>query len=376
MTRWSYSAGERGRNRCRVFEQGRDGRLFLEWREAARRACVALPTEDRETAKGKCDELAARLRQPEPGDADRLTLAGLFDIYGRERTPLKGKSQQAADKRAAAFWQDIIGPARLVQSFTHRDAARFVAERNRRGDQRKGDAHGRPLRARVVDHEVRAMRSVLRWAVGAGLLDRNPLEGFRVEGERNPRRPVTTAPQYEKLLAKAGKVHPLAPLLLVMVHETGHRISAVRRLRWDDVSLSSKSVRWRAEFDKTRREHTTPLTTAAVKALRSGRRAAGVISEWVFPSPGDVSQPVSIHLTRDWWRRAEDLAKLPHEPGRGWHSLRRLFATELKHVPLKDLCELGGWKSAQTVLTCYQTADPVTMREALKHRGRLQALGT
>ena len=33
--------------------------------------------------------------------------------------------------------------------------------------------------------------------------------------------------------------------------------------------------------------------------------------------------------------------------------------------PLKDLCALGGWKSPQTVLTCYQRADSASMQQAL-----------
>ena len=36
--------------------------------------------------------------------------------------------------------------------------------------------------------------------------------------------------------------------------------------------------------------------------------------------------------------------------GRGWHSLRRKFASDLMDQPLKVLCELGGWKEAKTVL--------------------------
>lgn len=82
------------------------------------------------------------------------------------------------------------------------------------------------------------------------------------------------------------------------------------------------------------------------------------------------------NLARDWWLRCEELAKLPHQPGCGWHSLRRLFATELKHVNLKDLCELGGWRSPQLVVSVYQRADPVTMRKALEQRGRLKAVGS
>jgi len=57
----------------------------------------------------------------------------------------------------------------------------------------------------------------------------------------------------------------------------------------------------------------------------------------------------------------------------GWHSLRRKFATEMKDTPLRDLCELGGWKSPQTVLTCYQQPDQDTMRRSLEARRRVTA---
>ena len=58
-----------------------------------------------------------------------------------------------------------------------------------------------------------------------------------------------------------------------------------------------------------------------------------------------------------------------------WHSLRRKFATELKHTPLKDLCYLGGWKEPQTVLKRSQRPDESTMREALEGRKPLKAFG-
>jgi len=109
----------------------------------------------------------------------------------------------------------------------------------------------------------------------------------------------------------------------------------------------------------TRRPHHLPMSSA-VKCR-------------TLPTVTDNTQPISRHLLRDWWERGRTLAKLPPEPGRGWHSLRRQFATEMKHAPLKDLCALGGWKSPQTVLTCYQRADPVLMQQALSARRRLEA---
>ena len=89
--------------------------------------------------------------------------------------------------------------------------------------------------------------------------------------------------------------------------------------------------------------------------------------------PSDLAKPVSRHLLLDWWGRGQTLAKLPAEPGRGWHSLRRQFATEMKYAPLKDLCALGGWKSPQTVLSCYQRADAESMQQAMAARRRLEA---
>ena len=40
-------------------------------------------------------------------------------------------------------------------------------------------------------------------------------------------------------------------------------------------------------------------------------------------------------------------------------------------TPLKVLCELGGWKTAETVLQCYQRADEDQLRKALEERRRV-----
>ncbi len=106
-----------------------------------------------------------------------------------------------------------------------------------------------------------------------------------------------------------------------------------------------------------------------------GMPVGAIGDSWILPAPGDPSNPCSRHLLRDWWRRAEERAEVSHVRGRGWHSLRRKFATELKHVLLKDLCSLGGWKEPQTVLKCYQRPDECTMRDAMEQRGRLLATG-
>ena len=74
-------------------------------------------------------------------------------------------------------------------------------------------------------------------------------------------------------------------------------------------------------------------------------------------------------------RVIESGAKLERIRGRGWHSLRRKFATDLKQdTPLADLCALRGWKDHNTVLRCYMRPDEVTMRAALARRSQRRAV--
>jgi integrase len=374
---WSYSTGERGRNRVRAFAHPTTGRLFLEFTDHGRRTRVALGHRDPEAAKGKAEEVAAALRRPEAWVAADATLATLFDIYKREVTPLKGVSKQQHDRRAATLLLACLGGHRTPATLNRRDWDRYIEWRRHEGDGRAGRVRKRPVRDRMITYDLKFLQAVLNWATrarderGALLLAQNPLKRLPWPKEKSPRRPILTDAQYRKLVAVSARVSPLFGLALTLAHETGHRIGAIRLLRWSDVLLDQRKIRWRGEQDKIGLEQEVEASPTALQALREARRDRAAIAEgWVFPSPEDPSQPCSRHLVRDWWQRGEALAGLAHEVGLGWHGLRRKFATDMKHVPLVDLCYLGGWKDPQTVLKCYQRPDERTMRQALASRGR------
>jgi len=84
---------------------------------------------------------------------------------------------------------------------------------------------------------------------------------------------------------------------------------------------------------------------------------------------GNVNSPVSKKNTHRHERIDPQCVQLILS--HGWHSLRRKFASDLMNQPLKVLCELGGWKTAQTVLQCYQRADEDQLRKALEDRRRV-----
>ncbi len=372
---WSFKTGTKGVNRVRVFEHALTGKLSLEFYEHGRRLTQALLTLDKGEAKAQAERLAAEFRAQADASRQPLTLRSLFDNYVREVTPRKTPAKAFHDRRVARVTLEILGEKKLVSSLTHRDALRWLEERRRRGDLSTGRRSGRPVGPRVLAYDLAFVRAVFNWAVGADLVPRNPWQGFKPDlGKYTPRRPLLTTEQYSALLRVADQVAPGFRLALVLAYETGHRIGAIRQLRWSDVDFGRDVIRWRVQHDKVGWEHETPMSPEARSELLAARQQEAAIGDrWLFPDPRDADEPVSAPIIQVWWDRAEKLAQLPPERGRGWHSCRRTFATELKESPLSDVSALGGWKDPSTLVRVYQRPDPVTMRKALAARQRLEA---
>ena len=378
--RRSYGAGEWGRNRVRVFPDPKTGLFQIEWRENGRRLTRSLKHRDWRRAKRQADEFAAGYLGPEMhGKADAepepLTLETLFDIYGEEVTPTKRGQSRLHDRAAMRMFLGCFGRDRKPATLSQRDWDRFIRER-RAG--RVGPS-GKPVADRMIERDLKFLIAVLNWAgksrdaEGKVLLESNPLKGLKTPTEKNPARIVLTEVEYQALLRVSRQVDWRFRVALVLAHETGHRINAIRQLRWSDIDLEDGMVRWRAEHEKTGYEHRTPVTVEAIAVLEEARtRNPGIGDAPVLPSPKYPTMPVSRPLARVWWTRAQKLAGLEPKRGRGWHSLRRKFASDLMDQPLKVLCELGGWKTAKTVLQCYQRADEAQLRKALESRRRVR----
>jgi len=238
---------------------------------------------------------------------------------------------------------------------------------------------GRPVSDRTIEHDLKFLIAVLNWAErsrdeqGRLLLDRNPLKGLTKPTEKNPSRVVLTEDEYQAMLKASRQMGWRFRVALVLAHETGHRIGAIRHLRWSDIDFESREVQWRAEHEKTGHEHVTPMTEEAVAALKEARRMSdGSGNALVLTASRDATRCMGRAAAHMWWKQAETLAGLEPKRGRGWHSLRRKFASDLMDLPLKVLCELGGWKDAQTVLRCYQRPDAGQLRTALEGRNRVR----
>ncbi len=375
-SRRSYGAGEWGRNRVRVFPDPKTGLFQVEWRENGRRRTRSLGHRDWARAKRQADEFAAGFVGPElngkaQAEPEPLTLERLFDIYGEEVTPTKGCQSRLHDRAAMKMFLGFLGRNRDPATLSRRDWDRFIRAR------RSGEVgpSGKPVSDRTIEHDLKLLIAVLNWAAksrdeqGRLLLDSNPLRGLRTPKEKNPTRVLLTQAEYEALLGVSAEMDWRFRVAFVLAHETGHRIGAIRQLRWSDIDTETKTVRWRGEHDKSGYEHRTPLTVQALAVLDEARQGSFSPGDLpVLPTFKDPSTCVSRWLVRDWWQKAEARAGLEPKRGRGWHSLRRKFASDLMNQPLKVLCELGGWQTARTVLQCYQRADEDQLRRALEDR--------
>ena len=375
----SYAAGEWGRNRVRVFPDPKTGLFQIEWRANGRRLSRSLKHREWARAKKQADEFAAGFAGPEmhgkaEAEPEPLTLGTLFDIYGEEVTPTKSERSRMHDRAATRMFLGCFGGDRKPALFSQRDWDRIIRAR-RSG---KVGPSGRPVSDRTIEYDLKFLIVVLNWAAksrdehGRLLLDSNPLKGLKAPKEKNPVRVVLAEEEYQVLLKVSCQIDWRFRVALVVAHETGHRIGAIRQIRWSNIDMEGGVVRWRAEHDKSGYEHRTPVTAEAIAALEEARkRNPGIGDTPLLPAARNPSACVGSALARVWWKNAQNLAGLDPKPGRGWHSLRRKFASDLMDQPLKVLCELGGWKTAQTVLQCYQRPDEGQLRKALERRRRI-----
>ena len=371
----SYKVGERGINRVRLAEDPRRrGRLFVEFRECdGRKVRQYLAHGDWEQAKAQAERMASAFRTVPTQRHRTATLQELFDIYLREVTPGKTLGKREHDRRTAALLLRAWGRERRPETLGLRDWQRFIVER--RSGRLRPEGRVRRVRTvgdRQIGYDLKFAIAVFNWAMLAGdgnggsLLEHNPLKGFPIPVNLSPVRPMLTVARYRAMLAVAGLVRPEFTLAMVLARETGHRIGAIAALRWSDVDVDGQLILWRSASDKMRREHVTPLTPAALEAIRAARaHAPGIADAPIFPTEG-----LTVHSARArwrrWWLKAERLAGLKHEARFGWHSLRHAFATALRSQPDVDVAALGGWKSTTTLKLCYQHPEMDRMRQALR----------
>jgi integrase len=388
---FSYSAGERGRNRVRVGTDRRTGILYMAWMEERAEKRRSLGHRDREAAKQKADELAARFAEIPTASSRSLTLARLFQLYHERRTPKKKSEMHLLhDHRAGKLFMAAFGSGFDPHNLDRACWDHYIEERRTGRLVADGKQYG-PVRDRAVQEDLKFVVSVLNWACGflengRPLLDRNPwgseirrAQSWGMPREKTPRRPAMTDELRRLLCSHAPSWQMRAAMLLG--RETVSRNSSVRQLRWDDVDLRDKTVRWRGEFDKVGREVITPLSDEAIEVLKQVPRQLD--SPWIFASDTDPSQPTPRDTFQIWLRRAKDrlLRSIEDEQerermrqrlhGLGYHGEKRAGVRDdwFRSLDPKRQ-ELFSRTNHKTLVDVYDDVSLDEMRQALRERRR------
>ena len=355
---------------------------------------------DREAAKTYALEQATKLSK---GDADlrqgKVTLAQVFALYKRHRTPRKSLKEQEADARRTELWTRVLGSEKDPHQVFLSEWERLIDSRTSGEIDARGKAVPRTKRAtirtRSVEADLKWLRWVFNWAAkwrtaqGQYLMRENPVRGYEIPTEKNPLRPVASTDRYEAIRkvsdqqqmeirwnAKREAQRSYLSELLDIVNGTGRRISAVCQLRYEDLRLSEGpygSIRWPADTDKEGGESCVPINPSVRQALdRVLRDRPRIGSAPLFPKPTDRALPITTYLASKWLREGEKLAGLDTQKGSLWHAYRRKWVTERKYLPDVDVAAAGGWKDTQSLKFAYQQADTETMLRVVLEAGELR----
>ncbi|GJG84833.1 hypothetical protein tb265_00140 [Gemmatimonadetes bacterium T265] len=330
----------------------------------------------------------------------------LVALYRAERLPrLSAARQRTVRSMLALLGQHFADALPVADLSQHRVDAYAAARRSGAIGSPRHRTKEPGARAGAIRNEVQLLATMVRWARqhrvnGRPLLVADPLEGVTRPRETNARWPVTTDGRYAATRAQALAVDPRGRFacLVVLARHTGRRINALVNLRASDV-LRTRSqmeaalgavgqplgaaahwphgaLRFRKEFDKREYDAVVPISAGARAALDAYLREHPRLGDApLFPSSSDDTKAAHKMLAGYWLRRAEKLAERPPMERGGWHALRRLRASERRHLPPQDVMAAGGWRSLAIMQTGYQHADAATTYGVVALEAASQQIG-
>lgn len=249
---------------------------------------------------------------------------------------------------------------------------------------------------RTANLIVETVKSMLKWAVEAGLIAANPIQNVKKlpEGRAHQvcRRRAMTDEEIDRFLAAAGEDDeraaalagakrilriPQQPLWIALL-DTGARWNEIRLATWGDINQKEGLLLLRAENTKSRKARSIPLTVRLTEALKATRVAQQAlrgrlpqIADRVFLAP--TGTPWGSYTTNPMriFDRILERAGIPRVDARGEkldiHAIRHTFASRLarKGVGLPQAQRLLGHSDPKLTASIYTHLDADDLRGAI-----------
>jgi integrase len=257
-----------------------------------------------------------------------LTVSGLLPSYiekPHKRTGGPRKSSEEIRRRFERNIVPIIGTLRLAD-LHRRDVNRVIAPIVRRA----------PIEASRVFEDLRGM---MRWAVGQGYLDRNPLEGMDPPARSAARGRTLDEAEIRKLwnglptsLPRSSACQAILKLCLV----TGQRVGEIAGMRCPELDLPNAVWRIPAARTKNGYEHAVPLSSLALELIASALATARK-KEFAFPDTNGGSlaaAAVARTVSRAHEGEGPSRFGIPHWTA---HDLRRTAVSQMAKLGIAPI---------------------------------------
>lgn len=304
--------------------------MRVQWRVRGKPVIQSWPN----TAAGRKEARAFAegllLERTTPKQSAPLSLREVWDAFVLAEFPHLRPTTRKLYTEYWRRWENMWG-----RGFTAQDATVDMLREMRRAMSKLG------LSVTTTRETVKVVKMVYAWAQREKKIATNELYLFRfkVAKEDKVESPAEYRPEeFRALLAALDPKNGLEwrpYVALSICGFQGVRQNAALHLRWDDIDLVAKRVRWRAEWDKMGRDWWQPLRVGTLAALEVAAANREEGSPWVLPSrkysTGRVLKGETYTIQSLWSavKAAEKRAGIKHIARRAGHGLRRGLSTEV-----------------------------------------------
>ena len=311
----------------RVYERSVSPVLYIEWHWRGRRVQRSLKTEtghpvtDKQLAKDIAHEVARKLKA-DHNQAARLRVLGVTGqrTLGELLTRLhavRSWRDAAGQERFRRFWLEELGKDTPIAEVS-------PAMVEAAGDPAWSARTLRHYRSYLVAAYNFAEHK-LKWIGPA-----ENLSAVDMPSVRSKARAYTLA-EVRKLLPALEGVDVRAGWIGHVAWQTGRRLGAIRKVRKEHVTLADDHalVHFPAETDKAGRESEAPIVGRALDLTRLLMEKPGAYVLGARPPRKEL-------CIKGWLPKAEEAAGIAHIPGRGYHAIKRRYATETHGMAGRD----------------------------------------
>lgn len=311
-------------NRVTVYERSDATSIYVEWWDDRGRNREALstvaghPITDRDAAKEVARTMARAQEQKRNQQARealgmpvRRTLPDLLDALHEARVDRWSEGYRKSQERQRDFWLAKLGDIDL-----HRVTPALVERvASEEADERDWSARTEGAYLRYLIDAFAFAQKKLKWLTERGNLS-------AVDVPQSDRKVAAyTLTEARKLLPALESVDRRAGWIGHVAFQTGRRLRAIRTLRRSAVDVRDvlSVLTFPAETDKAGQEGRAVVTGRAHELTREMMERGG---RYVVGK-----KPPANSLCNEWILEAEERAGVEHKYRRGWHGLKRLYAT-------------------------------------------------